>query len=503
MSTAEWVSSTAEWARHLARLASLEVLYSTLLFGVVCMLSWALRGRSPHLLYGLWGLVLLRLVLPPALALPFSARSIGEEALRAGWGWFAGATSAMGTDASFTGARLSTSVEKVPPASAGWLLLVMGWAGGMAGVAITLARRRRACGRLLARARPVEDVQVLALLEQWRARLGVRRKVRLLTSEAPLSPLTVGSLRPIIFLPAAVLQHPAPAVVESVLAHELAHVRRWDDLRLMLLHALRSVYFFHPVAWIGASRLGAECERICDGMVLSFGTLSPRAYGRSLLEILKLPLEGPAEALAFHHPQKRYRMRIRHILELDGARRPVRPFLSLASVALAGVLLLPMASRGSHQEPAPAASQAGPIRALRNPLPGSRVTAPYGKQVDPWTKAPAKHRGIDVAAKAGSLILAPAPGRVEVATTRYEGGGSYGTVVVVDHGGGLKTFYAHLGELAVEVGQQVEAGAVLGTQGATGKVTGPHLHFEVWARGAPVDPAAYVAEWRTATAAPR
>ncbi len=485
------VSTAAELTRALAQLLGLELLYSTVLCGVVAGLAWVLRRRSPRLLYALWGLVLLRLVLPPALALPFSARSLVERAL--GTGWASSLTGLPGTEglsevSPEQAHRLAPEASR-EPASWVWLLLLPGWAVGASWVASALLRQRRQCRRLLGRAHPVEEARVLALLHQWRERLGIRREVRLLTSDAPLSPLTLGSFRPVIFLPEAVLRHPEPSMVESVLAHELAHVRRWDDARLLMQRVLQVIYFFHPVVWLATSRMGAECERLCDGMVLTRGAISPRAYGRSLLEVLSLPLEGPEGVLAFEHPKRRYAMRIRHILESRPGRHPVHSFLSLSAAVLVGVLLLPMASGGEEPETAAA-------REFRNPLPGSRVTSRYGEQVDPFTGQPRHHRGIDVAAKAGSRVLAPAAGRVEVATSRYEGGEAYGIVVILDHGGGVKTFYAHLGERLVEPGQQVEAGAILGTQGATGKATGPHLHFEVWAQGEAVDPGQYVAEWR-------
>lgn len=104
------------------------------------------------------------------------------------------------------------------------------------------------------------------------------------------------------------------------------------------------------------------------------------------------------------------------------------------------------------------------------------------------------HRGVDLVAPSGTAIEAPAAGRVTVATERYEGGAHHGTVVVIDHGDGLQSFYSHLDSLTVAPGQDVARGQTLGTVGSTGEVTGPHLHFEVWRHGEPVDPAEVVAK---------
>ena len=97
------------------------------------------------------------------------------------------------------------------------------------------------------------------------------------------------------------------------------------------------------------------------------------------------------------------------------------------------------------------------------------------------------HAGIDIAAPTGTPIYACWPGRVVVAG--WQGG--YGNTVVIDHGGGRATLYAHQSSIAVSVGQTVNAGAVIGYVGSTGNSTGAHLHFEVRINGNPVDPAPY------------
>lgn len=152
------------------------------------------------------------------------------------------------------------------------------------------------------------------------------------------------------------------------------------------------------------------------------------------------------------------------------------------------VCLLPLAS------PVPSAQQS-PVT-LDNPMPGSRVTAAWGPQTNPFTGEEAHHRGIDIVGGPGARVLAPADGLVKEATAEYEGGADHGTVIVLDHGSGVETFYSHLGSLAVASGERVARGTLLGTQGSTGRVTGPHLHFEVWVNGEPTDPGRFVTDWR-------
>ncbi len=117
------------------------------------------------------------------------------------------------------------------------------------------------------------------------------------------------------------------------------------------------------------------------------------------------------------------------------------------------------------------------------------VSAPagsgFGRRVDPIEGDVRVHTGIDLRAAAGTPVRAAGPG---VVTFAGQAGG-YGNLVTVDHGGGLETRYAHLADIGVKVGQRVEPGAHLATVGATGRATGPHLHFEVRRDGRAVDPA--------------
>ena len=110
------------------------------------------------------------------------------------------------------------------------------------------------------------------------------------------------------------------------------------------------------------------------------------------------------------------------------------------------------------------------------------VTSPYGLR---WRGIlPEVHRGIDLAVPEGTEVRTMAPGRVRFAGTM----GGYGTVVWMDHGGAVLTGYAHLSETRVRTGDVIGGGTVLGLSGATGDVSGPHLHFEVWRWGREQDP---------------
>jgi murein DD-endopeptidase MepM/ murein hydrolase activator NlpD len=98
------------------------------------------------------------------------------------------------------------------------------------------------------------------------------------------------------------------------------------------------------------------------------------------------------------------------------------------------------------------------------------------------------HFGLDIAAEPWDPIVAVADGKVVFA----DWGGGYGNLVILEHGNDWRSYYAHLTEIAVDVGQPVRQGETLGGAGTTGYSTGPHLHFELRYRDRPVDPHIYL-----------
>jgi murein DD-endopeptidase MepM/ murein hydrolase activator NlpD len=108
----------------------------------------------------------------------------------------------------------------------------------------------------------------------------------------------------------------------------------------------------------------------------------------------------------------------------------------------------------------------------------------YGQRTDPFSGEGAYHTGVDISAPIGTPAQTTADGIVVFA----DRDGGYGRLVVVDHGNGYETYYAHLSKFDVIVGQEIRQGEPVGEVGASGRVTAPHLHYEVRVRKAPVNP---------------
>lgn len=127
--------------------------------------------------------------------------------------------------------------------------------------------------------------------------------------------------------------------------------------------------------------------------------------------------------------------------------------------------------------------------ALTWPIPGyNTITSEFGMRVHPITGAYKLHTGTDIGAPMGADFVAMAKGVVTKASMTP----AYGNMVIIDHGGGVQTLYAHGSEILVQVGQEVEAGTPVLKVGSTGYSTGPHAHFEIRINGQPVNPMDYL-----------
>ncbi len=488
-----------DWLWHGAQDLLHAGIVNGLFAAVLCVPALAasalLRGRWPSLRRALWMLVLLRLVLPPRLSHPWSLGAlVGFWPTAGAWSEDGGAGMPR-ADVANAGryARTGVSGSTTSP----WVgLVILCWAAGVVGLVAVDVRCLRACRRLVGRATPVSDPWVSSRVASWRDRLGIRAPVRVVTGQVDVSPFTMGLLRPVIFVPSRLLEPLRRQALGSALAHELAHVARRDALGLRVERTIGRLYFFHPVAWLAGWHLQQGREQLADTLVVSRGLVERRAFARGLLDVLQLGLQG-VEAPTLRTTEGRIKVRILSILRAGKD----RPRVAVGAAVVTGLFLVPLASGSSEEAshaPAGADATGSPASeaagfAFDNPLPGGRLTMPYGQMTHPIRRTPYFHRGVDLAAPDGAEVRAAADGVVETATTAYKANPESGTVVVIDHGRGLKTLYAHLGVLMSHDGQKVRRGEVVARVGMSGVTTGPHVHFEVWRDGQQIDPASIVA----------
>jgi murein DD-endopeptidase MepM/ murein hydrolase activator NlpD len=125
------------------------------------------------------------------------------------------------------------------------------------------------------------------------------------------------------------------------------------------------------------------------------------------------------------------------------------------------------------------------------------ITGHFGERLDPFSGEGAFHAGMDIASHYGDSVHATADGIVAVVEQRA----GYGKLVVIDHGFGVSTWYGHLSAFSTHVGTHVKRGDIIGLEGASGRSTGPHLHYEVRIYNTPVNPWRYLSTAATAASA--
>jgi beta-lactamase regulating signal transducer with metallopeptidase domain/HEAT repeat protein len=228
------------------------------------------------------------------------------------------AFSARKADASSPSFRLwiGYDVQKAVGQSYGFALRMLPWLWvcgfPLACVWIVLGvtgteRLRRAC-------RPLDNEEWLSLCRRLEQQLRIRIRVRFAVSDGLRVPLLIGIVRPLVLLPASALSGYSPEHVEMIVLHELAHVRRWDNLVNLLQRLVEAVLFFHPSVWWLSRRVRLEREHCCDAVVLAY-TGAPQRYAEFLAH-LALPGIIPQRALSVSAGEQLV-ARIRHILNQE------------------------------------------------------------------------------------------------------------------------------------------------------------------------------------------
>ena len=254
---------------------------------VVWGLTALLRSHSPHLRYWLWMLVLVRLVLPPALALPTGVGNIVESPhpLRPGYGVpYSASTTAALTAPEHSGTPTTTPPAETSPVKVPFYVWLFGlWVAGLLAIAALVGTQVVRIQRRLRSASPLPQLQ--PLLSDCMARMGVNGPVALVSSAQIQSPILCGLLRPRICLPAGTVDEFDAESIGPVLLHELAHLKRGDMWVNWVQMLLQTVYWYNPFVLLANLKVRSVRELIVDDAVLSVPGAAMHVYGDSLLKV--------------------------------------------------------------------------------------------------------------------------------------------------------------------------------------------------------------------------
>jgi beta-lactamase regulating signal transducer with metallopeptidase domain len=321
-------------------------------FLIVAVLSLLFRKLPAAYRYGLWLLLLVKLLLPPSLA------------VITGLGYWlrppdviAPAPVAVSAAVDpIPNVEYSPALPPVEPVVVSWLTppISLTWQGGLfvvwlaaaLALLVLIGWRTHRFHIAVRSGHEPDDPGIIAAWERCKKKMGTTRRVRLVESEGVDSPVVVGIFRPVVVLPGGLAGRGGD--VEPVLLHELAHVRRRDVPVNWLQVLLQVAYWYHPCVWLANRMIRRERERACDDLVLTHLRVDPREYASSLLEIARRGVGSSwltAGFLGMAEPGGDVGGRIRRILD---AGRKIAPGLTrwvLVAVLALGATVLPWGKR--------------------------------------------------------------------------------------------------------------------------------------------------------------
>lgn len=374
------------------------------LVGAIALLAvWALRRRSAPLRYGLLLVALAKFAIPPMLALPIgiffwmpqpaqidAPATVGETSLLPDTVDSPAEKPAITpkenneTIAATTGSTTVSLPETQASSShfprlnwRGWLLRIH--AAGVLIMGVWMLWSLAMLRKMLASCRPVWKGPIRESARRVSDALGMRGDVEVLLAPGNIAPMAVGILRPSVVLPDTMAERLSRAELESVLAHEMAHLRRRDPWVLALENILLTLWWFNPVAWTLVKSVRKTREDCCDDLVLSLHLSDEHTYCRSLVNAASTvarPSWSPA-ILGFADRMHPLGRRLTRLMDTT-LRKPHRLSLAgMAVLALLAIVALPglrMASAGPSESTATAA--AGTEAVVSAEQPGAVEEAP-------------------------------------------------------------------------------------------------------------------------------
>jgi len=340
--------------------------------------------------------------------------------------------------------------------------------------------------KFILQAEPAKEIELFNQQQQ----VAIKAKgVEVFIAQQAISPFVYGFFKMKMLLPKHVMtmeQHQRHLLIE----HELMHIERHDPRAVIIFRLCSALFWFNPLISFFEKRFLQTMELNCDAAVLSAHPKSKKHYAQSLIASIKLSTNTLNSEISTSFSGTGLKKR-----ELESririAMSPQKPkaygagyWLILLLMTSFLMLFALTAKSGVYQQSLSPSNTAGIL-----PVLNARISSAFNDINDFRGRKP--HKGIDFAAARGSDVIASFSGRVTIADSSSLHK-NYGKVVLIEQQGNKHSLYAHLDSFNVKAGQWVTAGQKLGTVGATGRVTGPHLHFEILQDGKHVDPEIYL-----------
>jgi len=272
-------------------------LWQSTLFAVVAgLLTLLLQKNHARTRYTLWLLASAKFLLPFSLLILLGSHLGHPQARLILPSNFTFALQELGQPFAPSNSISPTPALPKAPATAAHLfpivLLLIWLCGSIAVLLVWLLRWHRLAAASPRRVSPVTSGRELAALLRTQHGAGISRPIPLVLSPSTLEPGILGIFRPLLLLPTGISEHLTDAQLDAILAHELCHLRRRDNLAAALHMLVEGLFWFHPLLWWIGARLVDERERACDEHVLTLGA-DPQTYAEAILKVCKFYLESP------------------------------------------------------------------------------------------------------------------------------------------------------------------------------------------------------------------
>ena len=317
-------------------------------------------------------------------------------------------------------------------------------------------------------------------------RLQKKSKIKIFFTEKNISPFVFQFKNNVMVLPLELFRNFNQKQINLIIRHELVHLKNHDSLVILISYLINCILWFNPFVKKFQQSMNMAIEVSCDNDVLSRKPNLRRIYAQTMLKILHESATKTSNHMVAAFSIKTHRsltMRINNIMKPTKHNvklkiKKMQLWGSAVTVACITFFVQPQLNAATHESPA----------SMINPVLSAKVSSLYGVN----NRFHQFHKGIDLAVKTGTPIVAVTSGIIRISTDVLKDKKNYGKIIIIDHADGLHSVYAHLNSRKASVGEKVKAGQLIGYVGQTGKASGPHLHLEILKNNEHVDPSTYI-----------